>query len=157
MRRGRQRVGLAFLRDRELTAAEMAGDVFEEDRAAARSLLAGLSEAWRRADGAGFAAAFTQDADFVNIRGMTTRGRDAIASQHQQIFDTFYRGSQAHFELVSLRRLADEVLVAQVAASLDVPSGPRAGTTKSTATAVLVGAPLKIAAFQNTVFDPPGT
>jgi uncharacterized protein (TIGR02246 family) len=136
----------------------MAGAVSEKDKAAARSVLAVLSEAWRRADGAAFATAFTEDADFVNIRGMSFQGPDAIAAQHQQIFDTVYRGSQVQLELVSLRRLADDVLVALVASNLEVPSGPRAGTTKTTATAVLVGdaAALKIAAFQNTVFAPPG-
>ena len=110
----------------------MAGGVSGDDEAAVRSLFAALAGAWRRADGAGFAAAFTADADFVNIRGMAFGGREAIASQHQQIFDTIYRGSEAHFELVSLRRLAVDVLVGD------------AGS-------------FKIAAFQNTVLAPPGT
>jgi uncharacterized protein (TIGR02246 family) len=121
------------------------------------AILAALGEAWGRADGAGFAAAFTGDADFVNILGMAFRGRDAITAQHQQIFDTIYKGSLASFELVSSRKLADGVTLAHVAATLNAPGGPRPGITRTMATAVLVKADAawRIAAFQNTVVVTP--
>jgi len=122
-----------------------------------RATLAAMSEAWRRADGAGFAADFTDDADFVNILGMAFHGRDQIAAQHQLIYDTIYKDSQAQFELSALRALAEGVATAQIAATLDAPGGPRPGITKTLATATFVRADgsWKIAAFHNTVVAPP--
>jgi uncharacterized protein (TIGR02246 family) len=54
----------------------------------AKRILADLQAAWNRADGRACGAAFTDDADFVDIRGMQHRGREAIAGGHQAIFDT---------------------------------------------------------------------
>ncbi len=45
------------------------------------------------ADGPRFGEPFIGDADFVDIRGERHRGRGAIASGHQAIFDSIYRGS----------------------------------------------------------------
>ena len=38
-------------------------------------------------------AHFAEDADYVIINGMRIKGREAIDSGHQQIFDTIYKGS----------------------------------------------------------------
>lgn len=45
--------------------------------------------AWERADGKGFAATFTEAADFVAVTGEHIHGRDAIAESMQEGFDTF--------------------------------------------------------------------
>jgi uncharacterized protein (TIGR02246 family) len=52
-----------------------------------------LESAWNSADGAAYAAPFTPDADFVNIRGELHSGADAIGAGHQGIFDSIYKGS----------------------------------------------------------------
>jgi uncharacterized protein (TIGR02246 family) len=46
----------------------------------AAALAARLQDAWNTGDGAGFAAPFSDDADFVNVYGMHARGRAAIAA-----------------------------------------------------------------------------
>lgn len=132
-------------------------DIPQSDLAAFKTLLDGLGEAWNRADGAGFASAFADDADFVNILGMRARTPAAIGAGHQQIFDTIYRGSRATFSLDSARLIADRVAVAHVAAVLDAPGGPRPGVNHALATAVLTkGADgWRIAAFHNTLVVPP--
>jgi uncharacterized protein (TIGR02246 family) len=134
----------------------MADALSDTDNAEVRAILVGLEQAWARADGAGFAAPFTHDADFVNIVGMAVRGRDSIAALHQQIFDTIYKGSHVSFALAASHKLADGVALAQVAATLDAPGGPRPGITRTIASAILVkpGAEWRIAAFHNTVVVP---
>jgi uncharacterized protein (TIGR02246 family) len=135
----------------------MAAVPSDDDLAQFKGLVASLGEAWNRADGAGFAAAFTDDADFVNILGMRVRTRQAIAAGHQQIFDTIYKASHADFTLAMSRLLADGVAVAHIEATLDAPGGPRPGRTNALATAVLTRGDegWRIAAFHNTVVAPP--
>ena len=62
------------------------------DQASIGATLAAMGDAWERADGASFATAFAEDADFVNILGAAFSGRGSIAAQHQLIFDTIYKG-----------------------------------------------------------------
>ncbi len=122
------------------------------------SILATLADAWRRGDGAGFAAAFAEDADFINILGMYTQGRSQIGAWHDQLFRGIYAGTAAVFSLKSFRKLSDDVTHMLVASVLDVPAGPRAGRIETIANGVLVrnAGRLEIAAFHNTRIVPPG-
>jgi uncharacterized protein (TIGR02246 family) len=116
-------------------------------------ILRGLEEGWNAADGARFAASFTDDADYVTIRGEHYRGREAVATGHQQIFDTVYRGSTVRQALLQARRLTDDVIVAVASTTMEAPSGPLAGTRQATAMLVLVRTPdgWRIAAYHNTL------
>ena len=129
-------------------------------RQAGEDVLRRLEEAWNAADGAAFAAPFTEDADFVAIRGDHHRTRDAIAAGHQAIFDTIYRGSRLQYSLTHARRLTDDVILVHASQTMDAPSGPLAGAHSATATLVLVRATdgWRIAAFHNTLVQgpPPG-
>jgi uncharacterized protein (TIGR02246 family) len=113
----------------------------------------GLERAWNAADGAGFARPFAEDADFVNIRGEHFRTREAVASGHQAIFNTIYRGSVVRYEPAGVRALAPTVLLAHVKSTLKAPTGPLAGEHRSLFTMVLVqaGDEWRIAAFHNTL------
>jgi uncharacterized protein (TIGR02246 family) len=126
------------------------------DQAGVGALLIGMATAWERADGASFAAAFTEDADFVNILGGAFSGRQAIAAQHQFIFDTIYKGSHARFELTRFRKISPDVAVAQISAMLNAPGGPRPGVTNTLASATLTKSDggWAIASFHNTVVVP---
>ena len=97
-----------------------------------------LEQAWNRADGPAFGAEFTDDADFVDIRGVHHRGRVAIAAGHQAIFDSIYRGSTVGYAVETTRLLGTGAIVAVVGARLDAPTGPMAGINLSHLTAVLV-------------------
>ena len=112
-----------------------------------------LERAWNAGDGERFARPFTEDADFVNIRGEHHRTRAVIARGHQAIFDGMYKGSVLRYEMVGARFLAPTVLLGHVKGTLHAPSGPLAGEHTSRATLVLVehqGA-WHIAAFHNTL------
>src|ERR687893_2365 len=90
----------------------------------ARPLVAELEAAWNAADGRAFSTPFTEDADFVAIRGDYHRTREAIAHGHQAIFDTIYKGSTVRYELLHARMLADEVIIAHAQSFLQAPAGP---------------------------------
>ncbi len=117
-----------------------------------------LTDAWNAGGGTAFARCFTTDADFVNIFALHVVGREAVAKQHQFIFDSIYRGSRNAFSIVKARELAGGVVLAHIASALHVPDGPLAGEIATLASAVLVrdDAGWLIASFQNTrVQQPP--
>ena len=125
---------------------------------AATALLERLEAAWNHADGAAFGSAFTDDADFVDIRGDHHRGRDAIAAGHQGIFASIYAGSHVRYLLLSARQVAPGAVVAVVASTLQAPVGPLQGTHEARSTMVLAEQHegWSIASFHNTlVVDDP--
>jgi uncharacterized protein (TIGR02246 family) len=123
-----------------------------EGRAGLDRVAKSLTDAWNAGDAVAFARCFTTDADFVNIFALHVVGREAVAKQHQFIFDSIYRGSRNAFSIVGARALADAVVLAHIAADLRVPDGPLAGEIKTLASAVLVrdDAGWLIASFHNT-------
>ena len=133
------------------------GRMTEDARGIEAALLQQLEDAWSAGDGAAFTAPFTEDVDFVDIRGAHHRGRTAVAHGHQAIFATIYRGSTARYELVGVRPLGDEVLLAHAQALLAAPDGPLAGEHRAMQTLVLArrGDAWQVAAFHNTLVAPP--
>jgi uncharacterized protein (TIGR02246 family) len=129
-----------------------------EATALGTEILAGLEAAWNLADGTAFAAAFTHDADFVDIRGGHHRGRSAVGAGHQALFDSLYAGSTIRYQLDTARTIAPECVVAVAGARLDSPRGPAAGVHHSRLTAVLTqdGGAWSIAAFHNALVQADG-
>ncbi len=126
------------------------------DSPAAR-FYAALEEAWNAGDGAAYAAPFTADCDFTDIRGARHHGAATVAAGHQAIFDSIYRGSTVHYEVTSARFLADGVLLVLADAALDVPAGPLAGAHRAASSAVLVEVDghWRAAMLHNTLVAPP--
>jgi uncharacterized protein (TIGR02246 family) len=124
----------------------------------AQSLAAALETAWNAADGTAFAALFAQDADFVDIRADYHKGRPAIVAGHQALFESIDRGSRIEYRLIQAREIASGLTLAHVAATLNAPGGPMAGTNKSTYSILIGGSgeTARIAAFQNTLVPPGG-
>lgn len=123
-----------------------------DDEAAVRALVGRLEATWNAADPPGFAAEFTRDADFVNVRGDYHSGRDAVAHGHEAIWKSIYAGSTIHYSLARVREIAPGVLLAHLDALLRVPVGPLAGDISAIPSIVLVredGA-WRIASFHNT-------
>ena len=96
----------------------------------ARAVLEDLETAWNAADGDAFGAVYTPDASFVNIRGEHIVGREGIAAGHA--------GSVNRMELVRATELADGVVLAVSANTLDVPAGPLAGRHQAMSTSIIV-------------------
>jgi uncharacterized protein (TIGR02246 family) len=117
------------------------------------TLFADLANAWNDGDGARFGRYFTDGADFVNIHGAHLRGAAVIGAGHQGIFDSVYKGSQVQYHVEDTETVLPGCLLSVVRAQLDAPSGPLAGTHRSTITAVVVrdSDEWKIRAFHNTL------
>jgi uncharacterized protein (TIGR02246 family) len=129
----------------------------ESDRAAIDAVAASLEAAWNAGDGEAFGAAFTDDADFVNIRAEHMRSRVVIAEGHTGIFRSIYAGSRTRQSVESARLLTDDVALAHVTSVLDAPTGPLAGRHVGRYSMVLLRTPdgWRIASFHNTL-EPPG-
>jgi uncharacterized protein (TIGR02246 family) len=127
----------------------------------ASAVLARLDAAWNAADGAAFAAEFTEAVDVVNIFGMHIRGRAATAERMQHIFDTIFQGSRhRRRQLEEARFLAADVVLAISSATVEIPTGPLAPEMNNRQTAILVreGGAWRITAWQNTLIGgPPGS
>jgi uncharacterized protein (TIGR02246 family) len=127
------------------------------ERAIFEGIVRQLETAWNAMDGSAFAAPFTLDADFVNIRGEHHRGRPGIAAGHDAIFRSFYHGSTVALTLEAARLLRSDVALVHVHSSLDAPQGPMAGRHGARFSMVLTkgGGHWEIAAFHNTTETPP--
>jgi len=79
------------------------------DEQALHSLFQQLVDGWNQGDGQAFAAPFTDDADYIVWNGIYLKGREAIAAGHQQIFETFYRGSRLEGSIKSIRFLREDI------------------------------------------------
>jgi uncharacterized protein (TIGR02246 family) len=112
-----------------------------------------MERAWNQADGAAFAQVFTKDTDFVDVRGAHHRGVQAVAQGHQALFDSIYAGSSVTYRLESAREVTPGCIVAVVAATLNVPSGPMQGVNRARFTAAMTEQQGRwsVAAFQNTL------
>jgi uncharacterized protein (TIGR02246 family) len=80
-----------------------------------------MIDAWNAGDGAAFAAPFTEDADFVAFEGTHLKGREEIASFHEQIFKTVVKGSRLEGEVKLVRLLSPAVAVMHSAVRVTLP------------------------------------
>lgn len=79
------------------------------DEQALHDLFQKLQEAWNQGDGQAYAASFTEDADYINVTGDYLKGRQAIATVHQQLFVTLFRGSRLEGFVKQIRFLCDDI------------------------------------------------
>ncbi|SHF58977.1 SgcJ/EcaC family oxidoreductase [Streptoalloteichus hindustanus] len=112
-------------------------------------VVAELQRVWNAGDGAGWAAHFAEDAEFVDVVGRVQHGRQVIAGEHQKILDTLYRGSRIAIRRVASRPLCADVLLVRTTSVLRVPAGPRAGETRAIQTMIFQNG--QILAFHNTI------
>lgn len=104
----------------------------------ATAFYAAIQTAWNDADGLAFGAAFGDDTEFIDIRGVKHHGGPAeIGSSHQGIFDSIYKGSVIRYDLERARVVGPDVVVAHGRATLDAPGGPLAGVHNAVSTVVL--------------------
>lgn len=114
-----------------------------------------LERAWNDGDGNAWGALFSEDADFVTVRGDYFRTRRAIAEGHQAIFNTIYKDSVNQYELLRARPLGDGLILAHARAKLSVPGGPMAGEYQALSSMVLARASAGwlVTSFHNTYRD----
>lgn|SRR5579875_1070426 len=79
------------------------------DENALHDLFQQLQEAWNQGDGHAYAAFFTEDADYINVTGAYLKGQQAIATVHQQLFETLFQGSQLEGFVKQIRFLHEGI------------------------------------------------
>lgn len=127
------------------------------DTEAIGALLGRLSESWRLHDAEAYAAAFTEDADYIAFDGSYAKGRGEIARMHHDLFkffNTVFQGSRLVTEKSCMRFLGpDTVLMHATGAVLFPGQKEISSARRSINTTVITRQPdgtWLIAAFQNT-------
>ncbi|HEY8599995.1 MAG TPA: SgcJ/EcaC family oxidoreductase [Thermomicrobiales bacterium] len=123
------------------------------DATAIQQLYRQLLAAWGRGDGAGYAALFTDDADYVAFDGSHTVGRAAIGAAHQALFDTWLRGTRLVGMVNDARFLSPSVVVAHATGGMIMPGRNAPSPARaSIQTLVAVNGPSgwRFATFHNT-------
>lgn len=122
------------------------------DEAQVRDLLARLMAGWNAGSGEGFAAPFAEDGEQVAFDGTRFRGRDEIASSHQQLFDRFLKGSRLVGRVTDVKFLTPGVAVAHAIGGTVMPGetdiDPERNSVQ-TLVAVKLDGEWRIAAFHN--------
>ncbi|HKR21102.1 MAG TPA: SgcJ/EcaC family oxidoreductase [Pyrinomonadaceae bacterium] len=91
------------------------------DETAIRDNVKQLETGWNTKSGAAFAKPFADDADYVIINGRVLKGKEAIATGHQRIFDTVYKDTTLALAVKQLRFIRPDVAVVHVSARRDGP------------------------------------
>lgn len=81
----------------------------QTDEAAIHNLFQQLLDDWGRGDGRAYGSRFTEDADYVAFDGSHTRGREQIAAAHQQLFESWLKGTRLTGRIEHIRFLSPEV------------------------------------------------
>lgn len=127
------------------------------DRKAIEQLFQEMYSAWTANDAARYAACFEPDVDYVAFDGTHVKGRAENERLHRALYEGVLRGTRLEGQLVQLRALTPEVVLAHATGAVvfpwhkDVPKNRR-----SIQTLVLVKRDGRwlAAAFQNTRVRP---
>lgn len=92
----------------------MAQTGVEADEYAIRAVMDRFMDAWNHHDAEAFAAVFSQDADFTNIRGMGATGRAKIEAFHAPGFATIFSKSHQEYTDIKTRFLRPDVAAVDV-------------------------------------------
>lgn len=120
------------------------------------SIVKALTDSWNSHDMKTYAAQFADNADFVNVLGMHSRGRAEIEARHVEIHRTIFRNSSISVQGCSIKPLAPTVVLAHIDWEMtghEIPPGaPFAKVRHGVITAVFVEQDGRwlIEAFQNT-------
>ena len=114
-----------------------------------RQIVETLEAAWNAGDSHGFAAAFAEDADFINVIGTLRHGRDDIEAGRRQVFDSIYKNGKIKYSIESIRFLWPHAAVVLVRALLTLRGGETIAM-QTTMTLAKVDGEWQIVVFQNT-------
>ena len=84
------------------------------DQQQIHGVLNGFVDAWNHRDAKAFAAAFSEDADFTNWRGVGASGRSKIEEFHAPLFATIFKNSHQTFGEVKILFIRPDVAAVDV-------------------------------------------
>ncbi len=71
-------------------------------------------DGWAAQSGEDFARPFSKNSVFINIFATRFDGKDAIAQRHQQIFDTFLKGTEIEVIRTDIKKISKKVAIVYV-------------------------------------------
>ena len=125
----------------------------DDDDVTIRSLYFQMIDGWNKGSGDDFAAPFADDGDLVGFDGTHLKGRQEIASFHQQLFDTFLKGSRLVGKVRSVRFLTADVALIHAVSGTIMPGRSDIDPERNsiqTLVAIKSNGQWHLAAFQNT-------
>jgi len=131
----------------------------QTDEAKIRTLFEDLLGDWGRGDGEAYGSRFTEDADYIAFDGTHTRGRREISASHQQLFDSFLKGTRLTGRILSITFASPDVALIHATGGTIMrgktkPSPERASI--QTLVAVREGDEWRFTAFHNSRVRPIG-
>jgi uncharacterized protein (TIGR02246 family) len=129
----------------------------DADIAAIRDVFGDLSDTWARGDAAGYAALFTEDAQYTTNFGLTLQGQAEIEEGHRLLFEGPHRSEELELlfgEEPQIRLVRSDVAIVLIGGGTsdggEVSS--RKNSARSTLTYVMLREPAGwlISMFQNT-------
>ncbi|MEU7590896.1 SgcJ/EcaC family oxidoreductase [Micromonospora sp. NPDC049230] len=129
----------------------------ETTTASIRQLLQELTDAWNDSDATRYAAAFTEDADYITYFGLRMHGRKEIEDGHRQLFRLPIKLQSGGTEHVEVKPLTDSaaLVIAAGGSAVNGQTDP-ARNSVITLTAVDTRDGWRFASFQNTRVSDPG-
>ena len=84
------------------------------DQQQIHGVLNGFVDAWNHHDAKAFAAVFSEDADFTNVRGVSASGRSNIEEFHAPIFATIFKNTHQTLTEVKIRFIRPDIAAVDV-------------------------------------------
>lgn len=100
------------------------------DESAIRASLHQMIDAWNQGSGEGFAAPFSETADFIAFEGTHLKGRKAIAAFNQQAFDTVVKGTHLEGEVNFVRFLNPQLALMNGVVRVMLPRQPKTSPSR---------------------------
>jgi uncharacterized protein (TIGR02246 family) len=97
-----------------LPAALIGQSPTQADEQAIHGIMDSFMDAWNRHDAKAFAALFSEDADFTNVRGMGASGRSNIEQFHAPRFATTFKDSRQKYTGIKTRFIRPDVAAVDV-------------------------------------------
>ena len=79
-----------------------------------RAIVADQAIAWNAGDGARYASRLGPEASFTNLFGMVMYGAPAFISRHQEILNTFYKGTTKKHVIRKIRFVTPDVAIVDI-------------------------------------------
>ena len=125
-----------------------------DDESTIRTLYRQLMDGWNKGSGEAYAAPFAEDGDLVGFDGTHLKGHQEIIPFHQQLFDTYVKGSRLVGKVRSVRFLTPEVAVMHAVGGTvmggQIDIEPDRNSVQTLVAVKLTGGEWRLAAFQNT-------
>jgi uncharacterized protein (TIGR02246 family) len=101
-----------------------------KDKTEILTIIQNYTHSWNHQGGKGFGDGFTEDADFVNIYGMSFTGKKEIEERHINIIQTIFKDSKFEILDVQLREVYPELVIAKISWRLNGYRHPGSDLTK---------------------------